>query len=124
MAQMNMMGNGMPQGQPNGMQRPQQGNVNQQPHPQILATLQNELPKFAGQWQSTFNLGLRANRIMQLSVNICACEHFCLYTNATSLDSPNSVSSSQTSASASVQPYSSRTRPSLARQARINTTRT
>lgn len=62
-----MMQNGMPgQGQVNGMQRPQPGNINDQVGAQIMAHLQSELPKFQNQWQATFSLGHRLSRVIQL----------------------------------------------------------
>jgi hypothetical protein len=67
MAHVNMMQNGMPgQGQPNGMQRPQPGNINDQVAAQIMHSLNGELPKFQHSWQATVPLGARVARIMQL----------------------------------------------------------
>jgi hypothetical protein len=63
MAHVNMMQNGMPgQGQANGMQRPQPGNI----HDHIMQSLNAELPKFQHSWQATVQLGSRVARIMQL----------------------------------------------------------
>ena len=67
MAHVNMMQNGMPgQGQVNGMQRAQPGNLHDQVSAQIMHSLQQEMPKFHGLWQGTVNLGARLTRIMQL----------------------------------------------------------
>jgi hypothetical protein len=67
MAHMNMMQNGMPgQGQVNGMQRPQPGNINDQLVAQINHSLNSELHKFQHSWQATVQLGHRVARIMQL----------------------------------------------------------
>ena len=67
MAHPNMMQNGMPgQGQVNGMQRPQPGNLNDQVSAQIMHSLQQEMPKFHGLWQGTVQLGARLTRVMQL----------------------------------------------------------
>ena len=67
MAHVNMMQNGMPgQGQVNGMQRPQPGNINDQVAAQIMQHLQTELPKFQHSWQGTVPLGHRVARVMQL----------------------------------------------------------
>lgn len=67
MAQMNMMGNGMPgQNQVNGMQRPQPGNMKDQVAAQIMNNLRQELPKFQNSWQATCQLGGRLGAIMQL----------------------------------------------------------
>jgi hypothetical protein len=67
MAHVNMMQNGMPgQGQVNGMQRPQPGNMSDQVTVQVMQNLQSELPKFQHSWQATVQLGVRLSRVMQL----------------------------------------------------------
>lgn len=67
MAHVNMMQNGMPgQGQVNGMQRPQPGNINDQVAAQIVHSLNAEAHKFQHSWQATVPMGSRVSRIMQL----------------------------------------------------------
>lgn len=62
-----MMQNGMPgQGQVNGMQRPQPGNINDQVAAQIVHSLNAEAHKFQHSWQATVPMGSRVSRIMQL----------------------------------------------------------
>lgn len=56
-----MMPNGM-----NTMQRPQSGNSMQQIHAAIMNELKQRSGTLPPGWQSTFDLGQRANRIMQL----------------------------------------------------------
>lgn len=65
---MNMMPNGMPAQGPHmsRMQQPQPGNGMQQLHATIYTQMKNELPKFAGSWQATYDARDRANRVIQL----------------------------------------------------------
>ncbi|KAK3716472.1 hypothetical protein LTR37_006368 [Vermiconidia calcicola] len=72
MEQQNILANGMPPQNMNmnmnmnSMQRPQPGNSMQQLHARIMDNLQRRMGTLPPGWQSTFDLGQRANRIMQL----------------------------------------------------------
>lgn len=64
-----MMPNGM-QNAMNSMQRPQPGNPNQQIHAQIMTNLRNKMSQLPQGWQKTFDIGQRAQGIMQMYVLI------------------------------------------------------
>lgn len=63
-----MMPNGMPAQGPhmNRMQQPQPGNPMQQLHASILTQMKNEMPKYAGSWQATYDMRDRAQKVLQL----------------------------------------------------------
>lgn len=63
-----MMPNGMPAQNPmmNRMQQPQSGNGSQQIHATIINEMKNNMGQFAGNWQSTYDIRDRAQKVMQL----------------------------------------------------------
>ena len=65
---MNMMPGGMPAQGPhmNRMQQAQPGNGMQQLHASILTQMKNDIGKFAGSWQSTYDIRDRAQKVVQL----------------------------------------------------------
>lgn len=63
-----MVQNGLPMHMqpPTAMQRPQAGNLQQQLYAKILTDLRQDMSRFNGSWQATFDPRERANLIMQM----------------------------------------------------------
>ena len=61
-----MAPNGLPPQSGNGMQRPQQGNMEQQLHARVMQSLQSTLQQVGNGWQRTYDVGQRSAKIMQL----------------------------------------------------------
>ena len=62
------MPNGMPNVAMSSMQRPQPGNALQQIHAQIMTDLKSKMQQLPQGWQTTFDIGQRAQGIMQMYV--------------------------------------------------------
>ena len=58
--------NGLQPQSGNGMQRPQQGNMEQQLHAKVMQGLQSSLNQVGNGWQRTYDLGQRSAKIMLL----------------------------------------------------------